>query len=252
MRNKRTVVTLAAVALAALTTLFLAGNGAASAGDHDTTATGPMHFTTDELRQLLNPDAQRGTASSVEPVISISEALHTGQFESGPGITSEPKACLNMTDALGDLSKVDGFMLSGERSQEAAPESYQRYFMTAVFQIPGGADAAIDKVAKVLRTCSAGTVTLDSGNGDPLKGTISYAEAPAPSLDGARTFASTLTTVLPVPNANRGVTEPIVAECDATLVLTANGDLLIWSVEPTDQLATDSVGTVYERAVALS
>ncbi|MFD2762672.1 hypothetical protein [Micromonospora eburnea] len=253
MRNKRTVVTLAAVALAALTTLFLAGNGAASAGDHDTTAAGPMHFTTDELRQLLNPaDAQRGTASSVEPVISIAEAIKTGQFESGPGITSEPKACLNMTDALGDLRSIEGFMLSGERSEEAAPDSYQRYFMTAVFQIPGGADAAVDKVTKVLRTCSAGTVTLDSGNGDPLKGTISYAEHPAPSLDGARTFASTLTTVLPVPDASRTNAEPIVAECDAQLTLTANGDLLIWSVEPTEQLATDSVSTVYDRAVALS
>ncbi|TYC00286.1 hypothetical protein FXF53_14010 [Micromonospora sp. WP24] len=247
MRNKRTVVTLAAVALAALTTLFLAGNGAASAEDHNTAAPGPMHFTTEELRQLLDPtDAQRKTASAVEPVITIEEALKTGQFESGPGLTSEPKGCLNMTDALGDLRSIEGFMQSGERSKETAPDSLQRYFMTAVFQIPGGADTAIDKVTEVLRTCSAGTVLVDTGSGEPLRGSISYAEHPAPSLDGARTFASTLTTILPVPDA------PIVAECDAQLTLTANGDLLIWSVEPTERLAIESVSTVYARAVALS
>jgi hypothetical protein len=250
MRKKRTVVALAAVAMAALTTLFLAGNGAASAGSGDTAAA-PMHFESSELQQLLAPaDGLDAKSASVQPTITIKEAVATGQFESGPGLTSEPKGCLNMTDALGDLSGVEGYMQSGERSKEAAPESLQRYFMTAVFQIPGGADAAIDKVAEVLRTCSAGTLLLETGNGESLKGSISYAEHKALPLDGARTFASTLTTILPMSD---GLNDEIIAtECDAQLTLAANGDLLIWSVEPTEQLATESVSTVYERALALS
>ncbi|MFI2652188.1 hypothetical protein [Micromonospora fulviviridis] len=254
MSKKRTVVALAAVAAAALTTLFLAGNGAASAGADQNTATG-MHFSTDELRQLLGPDsAQRATADTIQPAVSIKEAVADGQFAAAPNLTSEPKACLNMTDALGDVSAYDGFIQSGERSQAAAPDSLQRYFMTAVFQIPGGADKAIDQVAEVLRTCSAGTIRLDTGTGKTLAGSISYAEHPAPSLDGARTFASTLTTTMPAPESANRTNDDIIVEptCDAQLTLTANGDLLIWSVEPTEQLATDSVTTVYDRALSLS
>ncbi|MEV5764653.1 hypothetical protein AB0L34_08760, partial [Micromonospora sp. NPDC052213] len=246
MRKKRTVVALAAVAMAALTTLFLAGNGAASAESGDTAAA-PMHFESSELRQLLPADGLDAKSASIQPTITIKEAVATGQFESGPGLTSEPKGCLNMTDALGDLSGVEGYMQSGERSVEAAPDSLQRYFMTAVFQIPGGADAAIDKVAEVLRTCSAGTILLETGKGEPLKGSISYAEHKALPLDGARTFASTLTTILP---SFTGLNDEVLptTECEAQLTLAADGDVLIWSVEPTEQLATESVSTVYERA----
>ncbi|WP_433386221.1 hypothetical protein [Micromonospora sp. KLBMP9576] len=239
------------MAAAALTTLFLAGNGAATAGPGDNMAA-TMHFEEAELRQLLEPTDSLQTASTnTQPIISIKEAVATGQFASGPGMTSEPQGCLNMTDALGDLSATLGFMQSGERSEEAAPGSLQRYFMTAVFQIPGGAEAAIDKVNKVLRTCSAGTITLDTGAGQPLKGSISYAEHEAPVLDGARTFASTLTTVLPT-TKSAASNEILTQECEAQLTLTANGDLLIWSVEPTERLATESVTTVYNRALALS
>lgn len=260
MSKKRTVVALAAVAAAALTTLFLAGNGAASAGSDQSKAAG-MHFSTDELRQLLGPDtAQRAASDTIQSTMSVKEAVAAGQFAPAPNLTSEPKACLNMTDALGDVSAYDGFIQSGERSKTVAPDSLQRYFMTAVFQIPGGADAAIDKVAEVLRTCSAGTIQLDTGNGI-IKGGISYAEHAAPKLDGARTFASTLTTILPstestslksTDSASLTPTEEVVPECDAQLTLTASGDLLIWSVEPTEQLATESVTTVYDRALALS
>ncbi|GIJ76573.1 hypothetical protein SAMN05443287_10891 [Micromonospora phaseoli] len=253
MRKKRTVVTLAAVALAALTTLFLAGNGAATAGSQEAAAA-PTKFNNEELRQMLVPESeQRKTASSVQPTITIAEAVRTGQFGTGPGIASEPRACLEMTTALGDLSGVEGYMHSGERSQAAAPESLQRYFMTAVFQIPGGASTAIDKVAKVLRTCSAGTIRLDTGSGESLRGSISYAEHEAPALNGARTFASTLTTILPWTDpASTDKTVQTLQECDAQLTLAANGDLLIWSVEPTEQLAVNSVRTVHERALALS
>ncbi|MFI7025691.1 hypothetical protein [Micromonospora sp. NPDC049900] len=252
MRKKRTVVTLTAVALAALTALFLAGNGAATAGSQQAVVA-QTEFSNEDLRQILVPESeQRKTASIVHPTVTIAEAVATGQFGTGPGMTSEPRACLEMTSALGDLRGIEGYMHAGERSQAAAPESLQRYFMTAVFQIPGGASAAIDKVAKVLRTCSAGTIKLDTGNGTPLNGTISYAEHEAPALRGARTFASTLTTVLPWSNpSSSDKSVQSVAECDAQLTLAANGDLLIWSVEPTKQLAVNSVSTVHQRALAL-
>ncbi len=249
MRKKRTVVALAAVAAAALTTLFLAGNGAATAGS-GTAEAAPVQFQESELRQILEPsEGLRKATETIQPTISIKEAVAAGQFASAPGMRSEPAACLNMTDALGDLSSTKGFMHSGERSTSAAPDSMQRYFMTAVFQIPGGADAAIDKVAKVLRTCSAGTVTIDSGQGEPLRGSISYAEHRAPVLEGARTFASTLTTILPM--TDPATQTLVLPECEAQLTLSASGDLLIWSVEPTEQLATQAVTNVHERALAL-
>lgn len=241
MHKNGKMITLAVAAVAVIAGMFVTSNVYAST-NAATAKAAARTLDSNAMRKMMVPASLQPASSSFFDAITIKEAVATHQFEAGPGLTSNPVGCLQMTDAIGDLKSLDGWMQSGERAASVAPNSLQRYFTTAVFKIPGGASASVDKVAALLKGCTAGTISFGKVNG-----TISYKEHAAPALGSARTFATTLTTTLPQETASGNLEE---VACEAELSVVASGELLIWVVEPTKALATSSTNAVYARALA--
>jgi hypothetical protein len=251
MRNKGKAIAIAVAGATAVAALFVASSGVASTSGTTTQATVVQwrSLNPTELHQLLVPPEQQPSSKVINDPITIKKAMETGQFEAAPSMTGDPSNCLNMGEGIGDLANLDGWIQSGERSEESAPGSLQPYFVTGVFRIPGGARTSIDRVAEILSGCTAGTLSLDLGNGQSIDGTIGYREQTAPAFAGAVSHSSLLRTVLNIPSGEGSL---VPTTCDATLTILALGDTLVWSVEPTTELATQTVTAVYERAQSIS
>jgi hypothetical protein len=235
VRSKRTLVILTAVLAAFAAGAFAAGYGhgigrTPSAGN----AMVPQAMSSSTLESLLGTSLDQPPNASFYGPMTVKDAVAAHLFGPASGISSDPPECLQSTDAIGNLSTVQGYVIAGERSAMIAPDSLQRFFTTAVFQIPGGASGVIDRLSAILAKCSAGTTTVGNANG-----TMSYAQSEAPAVGSARTYQSTLTTVLPFNGTD--------AQCVAEVTLATTGDLLIWSVEPTPSLAQQAVNSVYSR-----
>jgi hypothetical protein len=245
IRSKGSFLTVVVAGIAASTLIA----GCTKSSDNTTapatsapTHVSPQALTADSMRSLLGTPKQLPVDASFYGPMTVKDAMAAHVF--GPaetGITSDPASCLHSTDAIGDLNQLVGFVISGERSVMSAPNSLQRFFTNAVFDIPSGAAAVIPRLAKLLDTCKTGSVTIGT-----LKGTMAYKEVTAPTIGKASTFQSILTTTLPNPNnANATVA------CDATITVAADGPLLMWTVEPTPEIAQLTMTTMYDKALAL-
>ncbi|MBM2620138.1 hypothetical protein JIG36_31950 [Actinoplanes sp. LDG1-06] len=254
MRKRSKVTAFVAVTAAAIAALFIASSTTGAVASSQV-APAPQ-LNADQLKSVLIPAAKQPATSSITKQFTLAEAMAAKQFEAGPGLTSSPAGCLTMTDALGDLSKITGSLQSGERAASVAPNSLQRYFLTAVFHIPGGADKALDNVAKVISTCTKGTINLDTGKGAVKAGSISYkTHAAKANVGGAKSLNTTLTTTFLTPATGKGITAntvPVETQCEAEVVVAAVGDNLLWSVEPTASLSTTAVNTMFSNLQAIS
>jgi len=255
MYKKGKLIALATTAVAAAAVLI---GGSVYASNVDTPAVVAKQLGSAELMQVLVPDAQQPASSSIASPITIADAVAAHLFEPAPGLTSSPSDCIQLNAAIGDLGNMVGWVQTGERDASVAPASLFRGFTQAVFQVPGGANAAIDRVASIVNGCGGATISIDLG-GAVQTGISKFSEQAGPALSGATTYAFTQVTTLDAIDAygtdtevepSPSTTDPEVCTVQGALI--GVGDTLIWLQEPTYELLSAATKDTYERLQAVS
>lgn len=173
-RRVTTLGALLAVVAAAIVVYLSTGR---STGVTMASAAGAPMLTIEQIERVMLTEADhpRGTTFEQAPIDPANQAVEQG------GMVVTPDSCMGALQiTLGPDARVTGLTQVGSQPGSANRTPFQ----SAVAAVAGGLD--LNRMREVVATCKNGTVSWPDRK---LTASISLTEAPAPRVEGMRTFA---------------------------------------------------------------
>ena len=171
--------------------------------------------------------------------LPIQDALKAGMLHPPADVVISPAACTDLlAGAIGDLSKLEGWVQRGETPEQRLVDAY-------VGTVPGGANLA--KLRDQIQQCDNGTVKIESQG---LTGTITLTEFAVPRQDGAEAIGIQQTVTFD--NAPAEIAAQLEALGSSAQVYMTSGDAVVASCEEVVAAAINHATEMFQNLVRIS